>query len=157
MVPFTRDLLVYASESRMRVYCISRSEGNLFHLLANALTLNNITSVVILLFDYLNLRGLFSARKKQFKFECISHILQNSPGKRYCLVGDDTQDDIRIYGEIAEQFTDKICNVFIHKTRAYFSNFQKYHYERLVNLNISVVYFDAETPFERNFLENINH
>ncbi|HEY1871939.1 MAG TPA: phosphatase domain-containing protein [Chitinophagaceae bacterium] len=157
MVPFTKNLLVYARESGMRVYCVSRSEGNLFHLLANALTLNNMTSVVIHLFDYLNLQGLFTARKKQFKFECISYILQNSPGKRHCLVGDDTQDDIRIYGDIAERFPDKICNVFIHKTKAYFSQFQKYHYERLLNLNISVSYFDAETPFEPNYLENINH
>ncbi|HEY1871635.1 MAG TPA: phosphatase domain-containing protein [Chitinophagaceae bacterium] len=157
MVPFTKDLLIYARESRIRVYCISRSEGNLFPLLANMLTLNNITNAVIHLFDYLNLRGLFTARKKRFKFECISYILQNSPGKLYCLVGDDTQDDIRIYCEIAEQFPGKICTVLIHKTRVYFSRLQKYYHERLVSLNISVMYFDAMTLFDQDILKNINH
>jgi phosphatidate phosphatase APP1 len=157
MVRFTKDLLIHARESRIRVYCISRSEMNLFHLISNVFSLNNMNRVVICLFDYLNYRGLLRASKKLFKFERISSILQKSPGKRYCLLGDDTQDDIRIYSDLAELFPGKICSVFIHKTRAYYSRFQKCYYERLVKLNISVMYFDDETQFESDILKNINH
>jgi phosphatidate phosphatase APP1 len=156
MVDFTRSLLITAKESGMRVYCISRSEVNLIHLLTNILALHHITDAIVYLFDYLNYSGLLTARKKHFKFKRICSILQKSPARRYFLIGDDTQDDIQIYCMIAEQFPGRICRVFIRKTKAYNSLFQKFYYERLHKLKIPTLYFDDEMPFDASILKNIN-
>jgi phosphatidate phosphatase APP1 len=156
VVEFTKRLLLRAKETGIRVYCISRSEENLFHFLTNILSLNQLSGVIIYLSDYLNYPGLLTARKKHFKFEQISSIIQRSPGKRYYLIGDDTQNDIRTYSEIAEQFRGRICHVFIHKTKTHKTRFQKFYCERLLTLNIPVLYFDDETPFDASILKNIN-
>ena len=58
-----------------------------------------ISDFIIYLFDYLNYSGLLTAKGKTFKLEQISSILQKSPGKRFYLIGDDTQNDIRIYSD----------------------------------------------------------
>jgi phosphatidate phosphatase APP1 len=155
-VEFTRRLLVKANEAGIRVYCVSKSEANLFHFLTNILSLNQLTGVIIYLSDYLNYPRLLGARKKHFKSEQISSIIQKSPGKRYCLIGDDTQHDILTYSEIAEQFPGRICRVFIRKTKAYNARFQRFYYERLLKLNIPVLYFNDETPFDGSILKNVN-
>jgi phosphatidate phosphatase APP1 len=67
MVDFTRYLLINAKKSGIRVYCISRSEANLFHFLSNILSLNHLTGVVIYLFDYLNYSKLLTTGKKKFQ------------------------------------------------------------------------------------------
>jgi hypothetical protein len=156
VVEFTKRLLFAAKETRIRVYYISRSEENLFHFLTNILSLNQLSGVIIYLSDYLNYPGLLTARKEHFKFEQISSIILRSPGKRYYLIGDDTQDDIRIYSEIAEQFPGRICHVFIHKTKTHKSSSQKFYYERLLTSSIPVLYFEDETPFDASTLRNIN-
>jgi len=151
-IDFTKCLLLKAKESGMRIYCISKSESNLFHLLTNILSLNQLAGFIIYLSGYLNYFGLLAPKKKQFKFQQIISILQRSPGKRYYLIGDDTQNDIRTYFEIAEKFPDRICKVFIRQTKAYYTRFQKFYYKRLLNLNIPVFYFDQKTPFDASLL-----
>jgi len=151
-INFTKSLLLKAKESGMRIYCISRSESNLFHLLTNILTLNQLTGLIVYLSGYLNYFGLLTAKKKHFKFQQIVSILQKSPGKRYYLIGDDTQNDIRTYFEIAEKFPGRICKVFIRQTKTYYTRFQKFYYERLLKLEIPVFYFDQKTPFDDSLL-----
>jgi phosphatidate phosphatase APP1 len=153
MIEYTKQFLLKAKESGMRIYCISRSESNLFYLLTNILSLNHLTGSIIYLSDYLHYFGLLSSKKKHFKFEQINSILQKSPGKRYYLIGDDTQNDIRTYSEIADRFPGRICKVFIHKTKVYNSRFQKYYCERLRGMNIQVLYFDDNTPFDASILK----
>jgi hypothetical protein len=153
MIEFTQHLLLKAKESGVRIYCISRSESNLFYLLTNILSLNHLTGSIIYLSDYLHYFGLLASKKKHFKFEQIVSILQKSPGKRYYLIGDDTQNDIRTYSEIADKFPGRICKVFIHKTKAYNSHFQKYYCERLWESNVPVFYFNEKTPFDASILK----
>jgi phosphatidate phosphatase APP1 len=155
-VEFTRRLLLTANQTGIRVYCISRSEENLFHFLTNILSEHHLTGVIIYLSDYLNYLGLLAATKKHFKSEQISSIIQKSPGKRYYLIGDDTQHDILTYSEIAEQFPGRICRVFIRKTKAYNARFQRFYYERLLKLNIQVLYFNDDMPFDGSILKNVN-
>jgi len=157
IVDFTRHLLGYARESRTKVYCVSKSEMNLFHLLTNILVLNGISDSIVYLFDYLTYSGLLASREKNFKPEQISSISQKSPGKRFCLIGDDTQADISTYSDIAEQFPGRICSVFIRKTKAFNLHFQEFHYQRLHKLNIPILYFDEATAFDTSMLKNINH
>jgi phosphatidate phosphatase APP1 len=152
MIAFTGHLLTNARERGIRVYCISRSEENLFHLLTKILSFNHVSGAIIYLFDYLSYLGLLTARKQHFKFEQISSILQKSPGKRYYLIGDDIQNDIRIYTEIAERFPGRICQVLVHKTKAQNSQFQKFYHGRLLGLNVPVMYFDDRTPFDSSLL-----
>jgi phosphatidate phosphatase APP1 len=157
IVNFTRDLLSYARESRTRVYCVSKSEMNLFHLLTNTLVLNGISDSIVYLFDYLTYSGLITRKGKNFKLEQISSILQKSPGKRFYILGDDTPRDISTYSDIAEQFPGRICRVFIHKTKAFNLHFQEFHYQRLHKLNVPILYFDEATAFDTSMLKNINH
>lgn len=156
MVDFTRHLLSYAGKSGTRVYCVSKSETNLFHLLAEILTLHGIDDSIVYLFDYLNYSGLFTRKGNHFKLEQISSILQKSPGKYYYLIGDDTEADIRTYTEVAGRFPGRICKVFIRKTKAYKPRFQKFYYQRLHELDIPVLYFDEATVFDTSMLKNIN-
>jgi phosphatidate phosphatase APP1 len=156
MVDFTRHLLSYARETGTRVYCVSKSEMNLFHLVTNILAINGITDSIVYLFDYLTYSSLFVSKGNHFKLEQISSILQKSPGKYYYLIGDDTEADIRTYSEVAQLFPGRICQVFIRKTKAYNLRFQKRYYQRLLNLNIPVLYFDEATAFDTSMLKNIN-
>ena len=156
MVDFTRDLLSYAGKSGIRLYCVSKSEMNLFHLLTNILTLNGITGSIVYLFDYLTYSGLLTRKRNHFKFGQISSILQKSPGKCYYLIGDDTEADIRTYSEVARKFPGRICQVFIRKTKAYNFRFQKIYYQHLHELDIPVLYFDEATAFDTSMLKNIN-
>ena len=157
MVDFTRHLLNYARKSGNRVYCVSKSEMNLFHLLTNILALNGITDSIVSLFDYLTYTSLFASKGNHFKLEQISSILQKSPGKHYYLIGDDTEADIRTYSEVAQQFPGRICQVFIRKTKAYNLRFQKLYYQRLHKLDVPVLYFDEATAFDPSMMKNINH
>ncbi|HET7002080.1 MAG TPA: phosphatase domain-containing protein [Puia sp.] len=156
IVDFTRHLLSYARKSGFRVYCVSKSEMNLFHLLTNIFSLNGIGDSIVYLFDYLTYSGLFTRKGKHFKLDQISSILQKSPGNFYYLVGDDTEADIRTYSEVARQFPGRICQVFIRKTKAYKLRFQKSYYQRLHTLGIPVLYFDETTVFDGSMLKNIN-
>jgi phosphatidate phosphatase APP1 len=156
MVDFTRHLLSYAKKSGTRVYCVSKSEMNLFHLITNILALHGIADSIVYLFDYLTYSGLFTSKGNHFKLEQISSILQKSPGKYYYLIGDDTEADIRTYSEVARQFPGRICQVFIRKTKAYNLRFQKSYYQRLHKLDIPVLYFDEATAFDASMLKNIN-
>ena len=156
MVDFTRHLLSYARKSGTRVYCVSKSEMNLFHLLTNILSLNGITDSIVYLFDYLTYSGLLTRKGNHFKFEQISSILQKSPGKYYYLIGDDTEADIRTYSEVARQFPGRICQVFIRKTKSYNLRFQKFYDQRLHELDIPVLYFDEAKVFDTSMLKNIN-
>lgn len=156
IVDFTRQLLSYAMKSGTRVYCVSKSEMNLFHLLTKILALNGIADSIIYLYDYLTYPGLLTSKGNHFKLEQISSILQKSPGKHYYLIGDDTHADIRTYSDVAEQFPGRICQVFIRKTKAYNLQFQKFYYQRLHKLNIPVLYFDESTTFHTSLLKNIN-
>ena len=156
MVDFTGHLLNYAKKSGTRVYCVSKSEMNLFHLLTHILALNGITDSIVYLYDYLTYSGLLTSKSNDFKLGQISSILQKSPGKYYYLIGDDTGADIRTYSEVAEQFPGRICQVFIRKTKAYNLRFQKSYYQRLHKLDIPVLYFDETTTFDTSLLKNIN-
>jgi phosphatidate phosphatase APP1 len=156
MINYTRCLLINAKDSGIRVNCISRSELNLFHLLAGIFSLNQLNNVIIYLSDYLDYSGLLTTTtKKHFKYEQICRLLKQSPGKRYFLVGDDTQNDIRTYTEIAEQFPGKIAYVLIHKTKSYVSDFQKVHAQRLGKMDVPILYFDDRTKYESSILEKI--
>jgi phosphatidate phosphatase APP1 len=156
MVDFTRHLLNYAKKSGTRVYCVSKSEMNLFHLLTNIFASHDIADSIVYLSDYLTYSGLFTSKGNHFKFDQISSILQKSPGKYYYLIGDDTEADIRTYSEVAQQFPGRICQVFIRKTKAYNLRFQKLYYQRLHKLDIPVLYFDEATAFDTSMLKNIN-
>ena len=156
MVDFTRHLLNYAKKSGTRLYCVSKSEMNLFHLITNILALHGIADSIVYLFDYLTYSGLFTSKGNHFKLEQISSILQKSPGKYYYLIGDDTEADIRTYSEVAKQFPGRICQVFIRRTKSYNLRFQKFYYQRLHKLDIPVLYFDEATAFDTSMLKNIN-
>ena len=156
MVDFTRHLLNHARKSGTRIYCVSKSEMNLFHLITNIFTLHGLTDSIVYLTDYLSYSGLLTSKKNHFKLGQIASILEKSPGKHYCLIGDDTEADIRTYCEIAQQFPGRISQVFIHKTKAYKLRFQKLYCQRLNTLGIPVSYFDETTAFEPSVLKNIN-
>jgi hypothetical protein len=157
MVDFTRHFLIYAKKSGTRVYCVSKSEMNLFHLITNILASHGIADSIVYLYDYLTYSGLFTGKGNHFKLGQISSILQKSPGKYYYLIGDDTEADIRTYCEVAKLFPGRICQVFIRKTKAYNLSFQKFYYQRLQKLDIPVLYFDDATAFDTSMLKNINH
>ena len=156
MVDFTRHLLSHAMKSGTRVYCVSKSEMNLFHLITNILAFNGIPDSTVYLFDYLTYSGLLTSKGNDFKLGQISSILQKSPGKYYYLIGDDTEADIRTYSEVAQQFPGRICQVFIRKTKAYNLHFQKLYYQRLHELDIPVLYFDEATAFDESMLKDVN-
>ena len=156
-IGFTKSLLKAINEQDGRIYYVSKSESNLFGILSSFIQKHELPSGVLFLTPYLRFSQLFNPKKgKDYKERIIRSIIDNSPNKKFILIGDDTQQDIAVYARIAELYPTKIFKIYIRKTRKNLLGNKKEQLKELLNLAVSVEYFSGKAdPFkEIAFIEN---
>ena len=117
IVPNTKALLQGLAEKGARIHYVSKSETNLYHLLATFFDHNKVPHGPMYLTRYRARQNLFVSKKDPIhKLRQIRHILDRSPGKKFLLIGDDSQHDVHVYSEAVEEYPDRIEKVMIRQT-----------------------------------------
>ncbi len=138
----TVKLLNILHEKGSRIFYVSKSESNLFAMLSHFVTTNGLPVGYLHLTPYISFHQLFRTKGGKFyKEKAIRFILDNSPGKKYVMFGDDTHHDIKIYSIIASLYPGRILKVYIRKIKRYLTKSQRFYLDNLKKLNVPVVYF----------------
>lgn len=100
-------------------FYLSNSEQNLYPMLYRFLTINKFPPGPLFLRQYIRLSDLvkrrLSGKKPPHKMNTLSKIMELFPNKKYVLIGDNTQLDLKIYVKLAEMFPDKVRYIIIRK------------------------------------------
>ena len=136
-VSFSKGILDVINSHSGRIFYVSKSESNLFGLLSSFIRHQNLPEGNLFLTPYLRFNQLLNPKKgKDYKERTIGRIIDSSTGKRFILMGDDTQQDMAVYARIAEQYPDRIFKIFIHKTRKNLHGNKKKQFDKLHNLAV---------------------
>lgn len=136
-----------------KVYYVSKSEINLFHILTTIFSDLKVPIGPLFLMPYNSFNQvLFDKKSPSFKSDQISMILNNTSTK-FILVGDDSQQDLKVYHTIATQFRDRILKIYIRKTKASLSTEKAQFKKAIESLGISVTLYDhkAAIDIEKEF------
>ena len=157
-IGFTQEILNTINTKRGRIFYVSKSESNLFVLLTKFIEHQNLPAGSLMLTPYLRLNQLINPKKgRYYKERKISSIMDNSPDKKFILMGDDTQQDIVVYSKIAELYPDKVFKIYIRKTRKNLLEKKKEQLNKLLSTTVPVLYF-TDTSDVRKEIEIIeNH
>ena len=142
---FTQNLFDEFKNNDIRVFYISKSESNLFHMLTSFIDFHQLPKGPLFLTPYLKFSQLFKSKKHDFKIENIRLILNNSGTKKFVLFGDDTQKDIEIYTHIINEFPERIIKVYIRQTKSKVSSRQTQMLSELKLTGVSVHYFESDS------------
>ena len=154
-VGFTQALFEETEKLKARVFYVSKSESNLFALLASFIEHNNLPRGPLFLSPYLNFRGLLGKKKAEnHKLNLIRFILKHSEGKTFVLVGDDGQRDMEIYSEIVRNNPGRIKQVLIRRTKPFMTEKQKVSWKKLQEVFPEAVYFRDGDKFNKEILTN---
>lgn len=158
VIPFTEQLYKFLSRESTRFFYVSKSEINLSPIISNFIRHNKLPEGPLLLTPYLNLSKLLSTKKdKDFKLKKIKYIIKNSPNKKLVLIGDDTQQDMQIYTEIAHQYKSLISNIYIRRTRKSISEMQNQNWQALKATGVPVYYFKHDESFINKYQKQKNN
>ena len=156
-IDFTYRLLKTVNEKRGRVFYVSKSESNLFEILTSFIRKNGLPEGKLFLTPYLNFRRLVRPKKgKDFKEEAMRFIIDRSPGKKFILLGDDTQRDMEIYTYIAKRYPEQIIRIYIRKTRKNLLGKKMEHLNNMNGLPLPTFYFsdDDDVSGETETIKN---
>lgn len=130
-------------------FYLSNSEQNLYPLIYRFLLHNGFPPGPLFLKQMRKVRDIFRSltlhERELHKTKMLDQILQLFPDKKYFLLGDNTQLDLRIYLRIAEKYPDKIKNIIIRRvlSRAHDPDFLNQTSERLKSLGIGFYYSET--------------
>ena len=155
-IDFTQKLFEEFKKQDARVFYISKSERNLFAMLTSFIEHNNLPKGNLILTPYLKFSQLFHPKKgRDYKLKNIRFIIENSGNKAFVLIGDDSQRDMEIYTDIANEFPKRVLKIYIRQTKRKILPYQRRMWESLKSTAVPVVYFKADTNFkEQNNLDN---
>ena len=98
-------------------FFVSRSEYNLFPLLANFMKHNELPRGPLFLTPFISFGELIQNKKDpEFKIKTINSLLDHAAHENIYLFGDDTQHDLHVYAEVAKIHGDRIKRIFIRQT-----------------------------------------
>ncbi len=140
-VSFTLRLLQAVAGRQGRIFYISKSESNLFGLLSNVIMQHQIPAGPLYLTTWTRFLQLIRKKAADYKLQHILNIIRHSPGKQFILLGDDTQQDMRVYADVVVAFPQSIYKIYIRKTRKSLSSRKQAYLARLQALPVPVVYF----------------
>ena len=125
-------------------FYVSSSEWNLYRLIVDFTSINNLPKAVLLLKDIkTSLTDFFLTGRgdHNHKFEKIKHILEFYPNLKYTLLGDDSQEDPYLYLNICKIFPVNVIAVYIRQTGNSKKEKTIKALEILEDLEIKVCYF----------------
>ncbi|MHA7130654.1 phosphatase domain-containing protein [Algoriphagus namhaensis] len=144
-IGFSSKLLEEFKDSRITY--VSKSESNLFGFITSFFVHHGLPFGQLVLTPYLSMGELIASRKKglEFKLDTIRTIIaHSSPSKQFILIGDDTQQDMKVYCQIVQEYPDKILKIYIHQTRKELSGSLLDHYRTLLDTGVPFLYFSDE-------------
>ncbi len=102
-------------------FYLSNSEQNLYPMLYRFLLINEFPPGPLFLKQYIRIHHLvlrkILGRKHSHKMNTLGKIMELFPNKKFILIGDNTQQDLRIYLKITEMFPERIRFIIIRKVR----------------------------------------
>lgn len=155
-LPLERKAIKYAQQlfeafekQNARLYYVSKSESNLFALIAAIIDANRLPKGVMILTPYLSIRQLFKNKKGfNFKADNIRFILENTGSKKYILLGDDTQKDMEVYAQIIKDHPERILKVYIRRTKSKSTAAQNSLWQKLKATGVPTLYFDRDAEID---------
>ena len=145
-IAFTQKLFEEFNKEDARVFYISKSESNLFAMLTSYIEHNNLPKGKLILTPYLKILQLFRPKKdRDYKLRNIRFIVENSGEKAFVLIGDDSQRDMEIYTDIANEYPERILKIYIRQTKRKILSRQKRMLEKLKSTEVPVNYFKADS------------
>jgi phosphatidate phosphatase APP1 len=148
-VGFTQKLFKEFEKQDTRVFYVSKSESNLFAMLTSFIKYNKLPTGILILTPYLKFSQLFNPKKgRDYKLNNIWFILKNTGAKKYVLFGDDSQKDMEVYSEIAQEFPERILKIYIRQTKRKVLPYQKRMWKKLELTEIPIVYFNDNTTID---------
>ncbi|MEX2379107.1 MAG: App1 family protein [Vicingaceae bacterium] len=140
---FTYQLFERFKEMGFRITYLSKSEANLFHLIALFIQYHDLPKGPLLLTQHLKWRQLAKPKKdKDHKMDRLRRMLSGMPTKKFILLGDDTQRDMEVYAAIVKEFENRIEKIFIRQTGFSRSAKQEELWNELQKTNVDALYFD---------------
>lgn len=130
---------------RNTFFYVSSSEWNLYRFIVKFTEIHQLPKAVLLLKDIkTSITSFFwsgRGKKHNHKFEKIKHILEFYPNLKYVLLGDDTQEDVRLYEAICKIFPLNIKAVYIRQTGSTQKNHVAITINNISTLDVAVCYF----------------
>ena len=148
VIPFTEELYKVYRHNKPRFFYVSKSESNLFPTISNFIRHNSLPEGSLFLTSYLSFSQLINSKKdKDFKFNTISYIIENSANQHFVLIGDDSQRDMEIYTRIAHKYKSKLQSIYIRQTQNKSSSQKMETWKILRETGIDAYYFKPEEIF----------
>lgn len=96
------------------IFYVSTGPWNLYDLLEDFLRIQDIPEGPMFLKDWGGLKDLLRGMNhRQHKVEVIRDILDTHAGLKFVLIGDSGQQDAETYGQIADEYPDRIQAIYI--------------------------------------------
>jgi len=156
-INFSQEILQKIDQLSGSVFYISKSESNLFPVLTAFIEHHKLPLGNLILTPYIKGFQILNSKKgKDFKYQMIQMILENSSHKKFILLGDDTQQDISVYTQITREYPERIFKIYIRKTQKSLAFLKTEQLNTLMKLPVSTVYFtDSSTVLDEiNKIEN---
>jgi phosphatidate phosphatase APP1 len=135
-------------------FYLSNSEQNLYPMLYRFLVINEFPPGPLFLKQFIHLAHVVGrrirGRKHAHKMKMLTKIMELFPNKKYILVGDNTQKDLTIYLDLAEQFPERIRYIIIRKVRE-----RKAHDVVLTEAKDTLAKHNIGLYYEKEFPEDI--
>lgn len=155
-VSYTKGLLEFTRKYAPNYFYVSRSERNLFSLLCDTISHHDLPKGVLFLTPLLQWHQLLKPNKsRQHKFNVISRLIEQSEGKTYILIGDDTQHDMHVYLEVVKKYRTRIKMVFIRQVKPFRTRLQQRSWECLAAEGVPVNYFKPFDTFNSDHLKRV--
>ncbi len=112
-----REFYISISDNRHPFFYVSNSEANLYPMIRLFLEHNHFPTGPIFLKPFVKWSSLFKRKtnkgREGHKKEKIRFLLNSYPDMSFILIGDDSQKDPEIYGDIAREAPDRIKHIYI--------------------------------------------
>ena len=142
---YTFHLMQAFKDLKWRVHYLSKSESNLYQVIADFIDYHELPKGVLLLSPHLQWNQLLKPNKgKDYKLKQLKELIRALPEKRFILLGDDTQKDMEIYTQVIKEFESKIAMVFIRQTKLKITEKQENMWNKLNATEVDAYYFDDE-------------
>jgi len=152
-VNFSFQLLTTATARGYHIAYVSKSESNLFGLIASIISHLSLPDGPLILTSFLRLNQLFKPNKgADYKYDHIKKLLDLSPETTYLLLGDDTQRDMSIYARLCREYSGRIRKIYIRKTRKRYNDTQQAYRDELIQAAQEVQFFDDLDEFNDDLL-----
>jgi len=136
------------SKKERPFFYVSNSEANLYPMIRLFLKHNNFPKGPIFLKPFVKWSDLFKRKTSKgrdgHKHKKIMLLLESFPHMKFILIGDDSQKDPEIYGEIARHLPERIEHIYIRNiNKKQLSKRLSYADNLKTNYNVNITFFKS--------------